>query len=321
MKNVLTPLFLVISYISWAQTSSWLNAELAARNVTSYARLSFSYADNNCSNVYAVTLNTNKTIILNACTQKVEKDTLKEFQNMGQIFLGTNDQYYYLCNDQIINESGWLPLKIKKSSFDSIVYLDFHNFLGFKGNQKWILNLDLLLMDPLNYQKIDFIGNEYLRYNGGLIVRTSVSGIIKYRYVQYANLVTGYDENGETISDPNFHYLSSDRKFEADSILLHNYSEEVMLISNNDHIFIYSFCSDEVIEKDIKSYYLTNPLVIVQEDYIAYPDGCIWKKLDIPNVISLDFDNQGDFIFGQANTSTGQSFKIDFFSGEVEKIE
>lgn len=47
---------------------------------------------------------------------------------MGQIFLGTNDQYYYLCNDQIINESGWLPLKIKKSSFDSIVYLDFHNF-------------------------------------------------------------------------------------------------------------------------------------------------------------------------------------------------
>jgi hypothetical protein len=197
--------------------------------------------------------------------------------------------------------------------------LDFHDCLAFKGNQKWILNLDLLLEDPFNFQKIDFIGKEFIHFNGGLIVQTNDSGIKKYRYVQYSDRVTGYDENGETIGDPNFHYLAPDMKFEADSILLHNYSDEVMLISNNNNIYVYSFCSDEVLEQDINKYYLSNPLIIIQEDYIAYPEGCIWKKLDIPNVISIDFDNQGDFLFGQAKTSTGQSFKIDFFTGEFQK--
>lgn len=317
--KLLTTIFFCYFYLaSFSQSSEWLKAQLVTNNISTYSRLSYTYSDTNCSDVYAASISENKTIILNACNQKVEKDTLKNFQNMGQIFFGKNDHYYFLCNEQIINESGWLPLKIKKSNFDSIVYLDFHNFLGFKGNQKWILNLDLLLIDPLNYQKIDFIGNEFLRYNGGLIVRTNVSGIKKYRYVQYANLVTGYDENGETINDPNFQYLEPDMKFEADSILFHNYSENVMLINNNDKIYVYSFCKDEVIEKDINKYYLSNPLVIIQEDYIAYSDGCNWKKLDIPSVISIDFDNQGDFLFGRANTSTGQSYNIDFFSGEFE---
>lgn len=319
MKHLIIPLFCTINYIGFSQSSEWFKSLLISKKYPAYSRLSYSYSDVDCSDVYAVTISNNKTIIVNACTEKVEQDTLDQFKNMGQIFLGSNEHFHFLINDEIINKSGWKPIKINKASFDTIVYLDFHYFLGFKGNQKWILNLDLLLEDPFNFQKIDFIGKEFIHFNGGLIVQTNDTGIKKYRYVQYANLVTGYDENGETISDPNFHYLASDMKFEADSILFHNYSEDVMLISNNNNVYVYSFCNDEVIEKDINKYYLSNPLVIIQEDYIAYSDGCIWKKLDIPNVVSIDFDNQYDFLFGQANTSTGQSFKIDFFSGEFEK--
>lgn len=320
MKLLALTLFCSVNYIGFSQSSDWFKTLLTSHKNSTYSRLSYTYSDENCSDVYAVTMSNNKTIIVNACTEKVEHDTLDQINNKGHIFIGSNEHFHFLINDEIINKSGWKPIKINKASFDTIVYLDFHDCLAFKGNQKWILNLDLLLEDPFNFQKIDFIGKEFIHFNGGLIVQTNDSGIKKYRYVQYSDRVTGYDDNGETIYDPNFHYLAPDMKFEADSILLHNYNEEVMLISNNDSIYVYSFCNDEVLEKDINKYYLSNPLVIIQEEYIAYPDGCIWKKLDIPNVISIDFDNEGgDSLIGLAKTSTGQTFKIDFFSGEFQK--
>ena len=49
---------------------------------------------------------------------------------------------------------------IEKDKFDSLEYLEFGNFIGYKGNEKWILDIDniKMLVSGLNkYYTIDKI--------------------------------------------------------------------------------------------------------------------------------------------------------------------
>jgi hypothetical protein len=108
MKLLALTLFCSINYIGFSQSSDWFKTLLTSHKNSTYSRLSYSYSDEKCSDVYAVTMSDNKTIIVNACIEKVENDTLDQINNKGQIFLGSNEQFHFLINDEIINKSGWV---------------------------------------------------------------------------------------------------------------------------------------------------------------------------------------------------------------------
>ena len=122
--------------------------------------------------------------------------------------------------------------------------------------------------------------------------------------------------------DPNFKYLQPDMKFAADSILIYpSIFHETALIKNNGILQIYSFCKDTVIESVIEKYYqapINRYPIIITKSHVSY-GGCEWKKLAIKNVISIEFEEDGDYLYGMARTNTNEIYKIDFEEGTFSK--
>ena len=262
----------------------------------------------------------NRTFIFNDCENKIELDTFFQQKGRSNDIIGVNKRFYYILYGAYFNLH-YKPVIIEKDKFDSLEYLEFGNFIGYKGNEKWILDIDNIKNDVNNYNKINFIGSQYFIFNGGLIAPSELNNIVKFRYIQFSNLLSYDTLTGDNLPDPNFKYLQPDMKFEADSILIYPFSNQTALIKNNGILQIYSFCKDTVIESVIEKYYqapIYDYPIIITKSHVSY-GGCEWKKLAIKNVISIEFEQYGDFLFGLARTNTNEIYKIDFWEGTFSK--
>ena len=314
-------LFFCFSINSYSQTSSvWIEKSFKEYKIKEHTVLTFNFNDTECSKTYVAVDSMNRTFIFNDCKNKIELDTFFQQKGHSNVIIGVNKRFYYILYGEIVNLH-YKPVIIEKDKFDSLEYLEFGNFIGYKGNEKWILNIDNIKNDVNNYNKINFIGSQYFIFNGGLIVPSELNNIVKFRYIQFSNLLRYDTLTGDNLPDPNFKYLQPDMKFEADSILIYPFSNKTALIKNNGILQIYSFCKDTVIESVIEKYYqapIYNYPIIITKSHVSY-GGCEWKKLAIKNVISIKFEQDGDFLYGLARTNTNEIYKIDFWDGTFSK--
>jgi hypothetical protein len=314
-------LFFCFSINSYSQTSSvWIEKCFKEYKIKEHTVLTFNFNDTECSKTYVAVDSMNRTFIFNDCKNKIELDTFFQQKGHSNVIIGVNKRFYYILYGEIINLH-YKPVIIEKDKFDSLKYLGFGNFIGYKGNEKWILDIDNIKNDVNNYNKINFIGSQYFIIHGGLIAPSELNNIVKFRYIQISNLLRYDNLTGDNLPDPNFKYLQPDMKFEADSILIYSFSNQTALIKNNGILQIYSFCKDTVIESVIEKYYqapIYNYPIIITKSHVSY-GGCEWKKLAIKNVISIKFEQDGDFLYGLARTNTNEIYKIDFWEGTFSK--
>lgn len=315
-------LFFCFSINIYSQTSSvWIEKCFKEYKIKEHTVLTFNFNNTECSKTYVAVDSMNRTFIFNDCKNKIELDTFFQQKGRSNVIIGVNKRFYYILYGEIQNLH-YKPVIIDKDKFDSLEYLESGNFIGYKGNEKWILDIDNIKNDVNNYNKINFTGSQYFIFNGGLIALKELNNIVKFRYIQFSNRVTYDTLTGDNLPDPNFKYLQPDMKFAADSILIYpSIFHETALIKNNGILQIYSFCKDTVIESVIEKYYqapIYDYPIIITKSHVSY-GGCDWKKLAIKNVISIEFEEDGDFLYGLARTNTNEIYKIDFWEGTFSK--
>jgi hypothetical protein len=315
-------LFCCFSINSYSQTPSvWIQKCFKEYKIKEHTVLTINFNDTICSKTYVAVDSMNRAFIFNDCKNKIELDTFFLQNSKSNVIIGVNESFYYILYAEIVN-AHYKPVIIEKDKFDSLEYLESGNFIGYKGNEKWILDIDNIKNDVNNYNKINFIGSQYFIFNGGLIAPKELNNIVKFKYIQFSDRLTYDSLIGDNLSDPNFKYLQPDMKFEADSILIYPSTfHETALIKNNGILQIYSFCQDTIIESVIEKYYqapIYDYPIIITDSHVSY-GGCEWKKLAIKNVISIEFEQYGDFLFGLARTNTNEIFKIDFWEGTFSK--
>jgi hypothetical protein len=320
-------LFCCFSINSYSQTSSvWIQKCFKEYKIKEHSVLTFNFDDTECSKTYVAVDSMNRTFIFNDCKNKIELDTFFQqkghsFNKNGNVIIGVNKRFYYILYGEILNLH-YKPVIIEKDKFDSLEYLQSGNFIGYKGTEKWILDIDNIKSDLNNYKKINFIGSQFFIFNGGLIAPIELNNTVKFRYIQFSDRLTYDTLTGDNLPDPNYKYLQPDMKFEADSILIYpDDFHETALIKNNGILQIYSFCKDTVIESIIEKYYqapIYDYPIIITKSHVSY-GGCEWKKLAIKNVISIEFEDYGDLLYGFARTNTNEIYKIDFWEGTFSK--
>lgn len=351
MKYFLIQLFIFKMFVSYTQsdrTNLIINDFKNNYHITDSLLLSFQL-DSNYSDGYAFGVPISRFFVTNQfyffeslknsnCNYFLRKNNGKEtleiyqsIQHLGYTsFQIENNSTWVLENDNnwtiftldMLRNNNANPVKYSKTEFDSISLLDSGIFLSIKGNKKWINEIDSL--GNIVSDEIQFEGNTFFQYNGGIIAPVFEDKIKKYRYIQYANHLS-YDESlGDNIPDPNFHYLKPDGKFVADEIIQYpSRNFDYVIIKSNNKLQVHSFNIDSIIEPDIVGFCNYNgEFLIYTNNYIATEINNKWQKLEMagPTNVSCEMDG-GDIPYAQITLRNGNTVTVDLFDFKIVSKE